>query len=134
MKRKRRATTGYEKATAHARPALRFESYAKSRLLPNRLKRSPTRASKYKEQGDPSSCGDEVAQALKKAFTTNDGDFDLEAFKRCLKDNDVQAPGVDESKPGWRGRFRMCAGISLRASLRKNGKIVIDGKAIKSDL
>ena len=82
MKRKRRATTGYEKATAHARPALRFESYAKSRLLPNRFKRSPKLASKYKEQGDPSSCGDEVAQALKKAFTTNDGDFDLEAFKR----------------------------------------------------
>ena len=70
------------------------------------------------------------SRSLKEAFTTDDGDFDLDAFKRCLKDNDVQAPKIDESKPGWRGRFRMCAGISLRAALRKNGSIVIAGKKL----
>jgi len=118
------------KRPRHARPALRSESYAKRRLLPNRLERSPRRAAKYKERGDAASCGDEVAHALKDSFTTDDGDFDLEAFKRCLKDNGVQAPKVDESKPGWRGRFRMCAGISLRAALRKNGKIVIGDRTL----
>ena len=85
--------------------------------------------SKYKEHGDPTSCG-EVALALRQAFTTEDGDFDLEAFKRCLKDNDVEAPKIDESKPGWRSRFRMCAGISLRAVLQKNGSIVIASKKL----
>jgi hypothetical protein len=129
MKRKRRATA-YEKATARKTGAsvrkLRNEKAAAESLGALAKARS-----KYKEHGDPTSCGDEVALALKQAFTTDDGDFDLKAFKRCLKDNGIQAPKVDESKPGWRGRFRMCAGISLRATLRKKGRIVIGDKTLK---
>jgi hypothetical protein len=131
MKRKRRATTSYEKAMARKTGAsvrkLRKEQAAAESL--GALAKART---KYKDRGDPSSCGDEVAHALKDAFTTDDGDFDLEAFKRCLKDNDVQAPKVDESKPGWPGRFRMCTGISLRAALRKNGKIVVGERTLKA--
>jgi hypothetical protein len=133
MKRKRRATTGYEKATARKTGAS-IRKLRKKQAAAESLGALAKARSKYKERGDAASCADEVALALKQAFTTEDGDFDLDAFKRCLKDNDVQAPKVDESKPGWRGRFRMCAGISLRAALRKTGKIMIDGKAIKSDL
>jgi hypothetical protein len=42
------------------------------------------------------SCGDWLALALKDAFRTGDGGFDLTAFKACLKDNGVTLPNVDE--------------------------------------
>jgi hypothetical protein len=98
MKRKRRATTSYEKATAR-KTGTSVRRLRKEQAAAESLEALAKARSKYKEQGDPSSCGDEVAQALKEAFTTADGDFDLDGFKRCLKNNDVQAPKVDELNP-----------------------------------
>ena len=71
--------------------------------------------SAYAVRGDVNSCGDWLAEALK-VFRTDDGSFDLMAFKACLKENAIEAPKVDQNKHGWRGRFRMCAGLMLRAS------------------
>lgn len=71
-----------------------------------------------------------VSGVTKDAFRTEDGDFDLTAFKACLKENDIEPPKVDEDKHGWRGRFRMCAGLMLRSRARKAGFVVINGKKI----
>jgi hypothetical protein len=73
-------------------------------------------------------CGDWLALALKEAFRTEDGSFDLTAFKACLKENDIEAPKVDMERHGAIGRFRMCAGLMLRRKARKVGFVVIDGK------
>jgi hypothetical protein len=45
-----------------------------------------------------------------------------------LKVNECKATNVDMEKPGAVGRFRMCAGIALRAALKRNGRLVIAGK------
>jgi hypothetical protein len=84
----------------------------------------------YAKQGDANSNGDWLAVALKDAFHTEDGDFDLDSFKKCLKENKIEPPKVDESKPGWRGRFRMCGGLMLRSAAKKKGHIVIDGEKV----
>jgi hypothetical protein len=76
------------------------------------------------------SCGDWLAVALKEAFRTDDGSFDLTAFKACLKDNGVELPKVDMDRHGAIGRFRMCAGLMLRRHASKRGFVVIDGKKI----
>ena len=83
----------------------------------------------YAELGDVNSCGDWLAEALK-VLRTKDGSFDLEAFKACLKENGIEAPKVDQNKYGWRGRFRMCAGLMLRRRAAKQGLVGIGGKTI----
>jgi hypothetical protein len=85
----------------------------------------------YAERGDVNSCGDWLAEALK-VFRTEAGSFDLTAFKACLKENEIEAPKVDENKHGWRGRFRMCAGLMLRRHAAKLGFVVIGDKKITS--
>src|SRR5207249_1071581 len=70
------------------------------------------------------------AVALKDAFRTEHGDFDLTAFKACLKDNSLTPPNVDMERPGAIGRFRMCAGLMLRRRATKQGFVVIGGKKI----
>lgn len=71
-----------------------------------------------------------MAVALKDAFRTEDGSFDLTAFKACLKENDIEPPKVDMERHGTIGRFRMCAGLMLRRHAAKLGFVVIDGKKI----
>jgi hypothetical protein len=71
-------------------------------------------------------CGDWLALALNEAFRTEDTSFDLTALKACLKENDIEAPRVDMESHGATGRFRMVAGLMLRAAA-KRGPIVIDG-------
>ena len=70
-----------------------------------------------------------MAEALK-AFRTDDGGFDLTAFKACLKDNGLTPPSVDMERHGAIGRFRMCAGLMLRRRALKVGHVVISGKRI----
>lgn len=60
------------------------------------------------------SSADWIAVALKDAFRTEDGSFDLTAFKACLKENDIEPPKVDIERHGAVGRFRMCAGLMVR--------------------
>jgi len=84
----------------------------------------------YAERGDVNSCGDWLAAALKEASRTDDGGFDLTAFKACLKDNRVTPPNVDMDRHGAIGRFRMCAGLMLRRQASKAGFVVISGKKI----
>ena len=84
----------------------------------------------YAERGDVNSCGNWLAVALKEAFRTDDGSFDLTAFKACLKDNGIELPKVDMDRHGAIGRFRMCAGLTLRRHALKVGHVVIDGKKI----
>jgi hypothetical protein len=60
----------------------------------------------YAAGGDVNSCGDWLAVGLKDAFRTDDGGFDLTAFKGCLKDNGVTPPNVDMDRHGAIGRFR----------------------------
>jgi hypothetical protein len=91
------------------------------------LKLAKTR---YIARGDVNSCGDWLALALKDAFRTEDGSFDLTAFKACLKDNGVTPPNVDTDRHGAIGRFRMCAGLMFRRQALKVGHVVIDGKKI----
>jgi hypothetical protein len=67
----------------------------------------------YAERGAVNSCGDWLALALKDAFRTDDGSFDLTAFKACLKGNDIEAPKVDMERHCVIGRFRTCAGLML---------------------
>ena len=47
-----------------------------------------------------------------------------------MRENEIEAPKVNENKHGWRGRFRMCAGLMLRREAKKKGYVVIDGKKI----
>jgi hypothetical protein len=84
----------------------------------------------YAARRDVNSCGDWFAVALKEAFRTDDGGLDLTAFEACMKDNGVTAPNVDMERHGAIGRFRMCAGLTLRRHALKVGHVVIGGKKI----
>ena len=74
--------------------------------------------------------GDWLAVALKDAFRTEDGSFDLGTFQTCLTENDIEPPKVDMARHGAIGRFRMCAGLKLRRQVRKVDFVAIDGKKI----
>lgn len=67
---------------------------------------------------------------MREAFRTEDGSFELTAFKTCLKENNIEPPKVDMERHGAIGRFRMCAGLMLRRQVRKVGFVVIDSKKI----
>ncbi len=84
----------------------------------------------YAERGDVNPCGYWSAVALKDAFRTDDGSFDLAAFKSSLKDRGLTSPNVDIDRHGAIGRFRMCAGLMLRRHASKVGHVVIGGKKI----
>jgi hypothetical protein len=73
-----------------------------------------------------------LAIALKDAFRTDDGGFDMSGFKACLKENDLEAPQVNMERHGAIGRFRMCAGLMLRLQAAKRGFMVIGGKKIQA--
>ena len=81
-------------------------------------------------RSDANSCRDWLAVALKDAFRTEDGGFDLTAFKACLKENDIEPPKIDIERHGAIGRFRICAGLMLRRHALKIGYVVIGGKKI----
>jgi hypothetical protein len=85
---------------------------------------------RYAERGDVNSCSDWLAVALKDAFRTDDGGFDLTSFKACLNENKIESPKVDMDRHGAIGRFRMCAGLMLRRHALKVGHVVIGGKKI----
>jgi hypothetical protein len=86
---------------------------------------------KYRKAYKNDSCGDDVAVALKEAFGSGE-DFDIAGLIRCLKDNACKVPNVDMKSHGAVGRFRMCAGLALRAALKRNGNLVIFGHDLKS--
>jgi hypothetical protein len=67
---------------------------------------------------------------LKDSFRAKEGSFVVEGPTRCLKENGIEPPKVDENKHGWRGSFRMCAGLMLRRRATKRGFAVIGGKKI----
>lgn len=71
-----------------------------------------------------------MAGALKDVFRTEDGSFDLTAFKACLKENGLTPPNVDMERHGAIGRFRMCAGLMLRRHASKVGHVIIGSKKI----
>ena len=56
----------------------------------------------------------------------------MEAFKACLKENDIKAPKLDENQHDWRERFSMCAGLMLRRHAAKLGFAMIGGKKIEA--
>lgn len=86
----------------------------------------------YAERDDVNSCGDWLALALKDAFRSEDGNFDLTAFKACLKEYDLETPKVDMEHHGAIGRFRMFAGLMLRRQAAKRGFVVIGGKKFQA--
>jgi hypothetical protein len=47
-----------------------------------------------------------LAIVLKDAFRTEDGSFDLNAFKACLKGHDIEAPKVDMERHGAKSKIR----------------------------
>jgi hypothetical protein len=51
-------------------------------------------------------------------FRTPDG-LDVDGLTACLKDNDCAVPNVDMKRHGATGRFRMVAGLVLRAAARQ---------------
>jgi hypothetical protein len=83
-----------------------------------------------KRPEDVNSCGDWLAVALKDAFRTDEGGFNLTAFNACLKENGVTPPNVDMDRHGAIGRFRMCAGLMLRRHASKVGHVIIGEKKI----
>lgn len=76
--------------------------------------------------------GDWLAVALKDAFRTEDGSFDLGTFQTCLTENDIEPPKVDMERHGAIGRFHMCAGLMLRRHAAKFGFVVIGGTRIEA--
>jgi hypothetical protein len=66
---------------------------------------------------DDVSCGDVIAKALERFRT--EGGLDVDGLTACLKDNDCALPNVDMKRHGSIGRFRMVAGLMLRAAARK---------------
>jgi hypothetical protein len=79
---------------------------------------------------DANSCRDWLAVALKDAFRTKDGSFDLTAFEGCLKENGIEPTKVEMERHGAIGRFRICADLMLRRHALKIGYVVIDGKSL----
>jgi hypothetical protein len=72
-----------------------------------------------------------MSEALK-VFRMDDGNFDLTAFKACLKENDIEPPKVDMERHVAIGRFRMCAGLMRRRHALKVGHVVIGSKKFKA--
>ena len=84
----------------------------------------------YAERGAVNSCGDWLAVALKGSFRTEDGSFDLTAFKACLQEKDIEPPKSIWSATAPSAAFRMCAGLMLRRHALKVSHVVIDGNKI----
>lgn len=91
----------------------------------NSLQALAAARSKYKEQGDPTSCGDWLAEALK--------GFDHQSIAAVLKENKLEEPKIDMDRPGAIGRARMVNGLRLRALARKQGFILINGKKVSPE-
>ena len=79
---------------------------------------------------DGNSCGDSIAKALE-VFRTENG-LDINGLTACLKDNDCAVPKVDMERHGAIGRFRMCAGLMLRAAAKKSS-VKISGQTFGED-
>lgn len=80
----------------------------------------------YRERGNPSNCGDWLAEQLDGQFTTAEKDFDHEAFALMLQQNDVPYEGKWTGLPtsgqrGWAGRFRMTGRLILEKHVAMNG-------------
>lgn len=82
---------------------------------------------------DGVSCGDVISKALE-CFRTGDG-LDVARLTKWLKDNGCKVPNVDMQRHGSTGRFRMVAGLMLRAAARKRpvkigGQTLGEGKRV----
>jgi hypothetical protein len=58
--------------------------------------------------------------------------LDVDRLTACLKDNDCAVPNVDMKRHGATGRFRMVAGLVLRAAARKR-PVKIGGQTFGED-
>lgn len=87
----------------------------------------------YKERGNPSNCGDWLAEMLDGQFNTPEGTFSHEAFEQLLTDNGVPFEGKWTALPysgqrGWEGRFRMTGRLILEKYVARNGMLTRFGK------
>lgn len=84
---------------------------------------------KYKEQGDPASCGDWLANVLNEECRRDrkEGGFDLEKFRAILENNDIDhpVPPLAKQSRGWQGRYRMTGRLRLELVVAKAGKLVL---------
>jgi len=91
----------------------------------------------YKEAGDPNSCGDAVALALKVFLHKVEGKprpvLDMDAFLKCVASNDIDidAKWAEDRAPGWQGRVRMTGSLLLRRKIASGESVKIGTKAIK---
>jgi hypothetical protein len=129
MKRKRRGTTGYEKATARKTGAP-IRKLRKDQAAAESLEALAKARNKYKERGDAASCGDWLAVVLKEHCHSEDA-FDIGKFERVLKDNNIEWD-INRETNGWIGRFRMNGRQKLAAVARKTGYILISGEKVRA--
>ena len=87
--------------------------------LPRRRTLLHARPYPIKPPGDVNSRGDWLAVALKDAFRTEDGTFDLTAFSFVMKNNGVTPPKRRYGAPRGDRSFRMCTGLRLRRHAAK---------------
>lgn len=81
---------------------------------------------RYREQGDPNSCGDWLAKQLGELCAMEDGSFDLDFFRAICDANEVDYASLKVGlTPSDRGRFRMSAGIKLRRRIFDTGTMVV---------
>src|SRR5262245_25570357 len=92
----------------------------------------------YKEAGDPNSCGDAVALALKVFLHKVEGKsrpvLDMDAFLKCVASNGIEVKGAkwgEDRAPGWWGRVRMTGSLLLRRKIASGESVKIGTKTIK---
>lgn len=83
----------------------------------------------YKERGNPSHCGDWLAQTLCDLTHNPKGEFDIEAFIAIIELNGIlDHDRYARDTPGARGRFRMTCSQRLRKVIRTTGVLrTLDG-------
>ena len=90
----------------------------------------------YKQRGSAKHCGDWLAKLLDNTFMGEQG-FDIDAYIKFLEANEVNVKPktlamVTEQRHGWKGRFRMNSGISLRVRIATVGYVMVGTTKVKA--
>jgi hypothetical protein len=88
---------------------------------------------RYREAGDPNSCGDWLATQLAEYCAAEEG-FDLDFFKAICDANEVDYSTLKVgTKPSDKGRFRMSAGLKLRRRVFETTVLIIPATGDQDD-
>lgn len=79
---------------------------------------------KYKEEGHPNHCGDELAEILNN-YCLGDKATDLETFENICALNGVDTSKYNRTSPGWQGRIRMTGRNLLAKKVWAAGGVIV---------